>query len=221
MIDCSDYITAIPIIELPASLAHIGANKMSFTDFIKRQTIRAGQKVSGSKLASQDVLRIDQMFANLTAGDPRARPSRYWDELNKLNFAQLMNNGYENFKRTVALNYFTWTNLLPWDSQIIYLCRALPLSRVIRTGFRSLTAKSQNYFGVLDPIKSIAYNFLTLLLWEYVFRLELAPETAMLNEPEEGNPPVVTPRPGMRVSQDLANSLIEFDLIRSHCPEVR
>ena len=34
-------------------------------------------------------------------------PSKYWEELNRKNLQQLADSKYENFKRTLARNYFT------------------------------------------------------------------------------------------------------------------
>jgi len=51
--------------------------------------------------------------------------SKYWVALNKKNMEQLEKYGYDNFKRTIALNYFTWL-VSPWDEQIKYLAGNLP-----------------------------------------------------------------------------------------------
>ena len=51
---------------------------------------------------------IREMFDEFEKFRPQILPSRYWVELNNKNLQQLAESGYENFKRTVARNYFTW-----------------------------------------------------------------------------------------------------------------
>ena len=186
---------------------------------MKARLIRASQVPRRDRLSAEETARLDAMFAALDKGDERAKPSRYWVELNRMNVAQLKDNGYENFKRTLARNYFTWMMLLPWDSQICFLCAKLKLAAVARCAIRALTTKRLDYFTSLSPVLSFVSKFLGLALWEYLFTLKLPPKLLALREPMEGNPPVVEPEPGMKVSQDLANSILEYDAFRTAIPE--
>jgi SAM-dependent methyltransferase len=158
------------------------------------------------------------MFSTLAKGAPITRPSRYWEELNKMNLAQLNEYGYENFKRTIALNYFTWVRILPWDSQIVFLCKKLPAKTILRAIRGAFGISMQRYFSSLDVIQSFSYGFLSLLLWEYILQLSFPAALLALQEPEEGNPPFIYPRREMRVSQDLANSLLEYDSFQAAIP---
>jgi putative sugar O-methyltransferase len=178
---------------------------------IKERAIRSRQTSRNERLAAHELDRISQMFIALEAGHPAARPSRYWNELNKMNVAQLKENGYENFKRTIALNYFTWTRLLPWDSKILFLCRQLPVRSIMRCFFSAFRNTRQSYFGALSLVQSVSYNFLSLLQWAYLFRLRLPAGVLDLCEPQEGNPPLIEPMRGRTVSQDLANAILEYD----------
>jgi len=94
-------------------------------------------------------------------------PLKYWEVLNKENREQLEEFGYENFKRTVALNYFTWTIAGPSaypnylihifrDPQVKFLIDHLPLRTIILDIFRSF--KKHDLF---TWTQSIAYNFFT------------------------------------------------------------
>src|SRR5580704_15007709 len=94
---------------------------------ITKLIIKRHQEVDAQRLSTQDLERLESMFAAVKSADSRARPSKYWIELNRMNLAQLQQHGYENFKRTIALNYFTFVRILPWDSQVIFLLRHLPL----------------------------------------------------------------------------------------------
>jgi SAM-dependent methyltransferase len=177
--------------------------------------IRARQTSGQQRMTPEEVDRIAGMFLALAKGEPLARPSRYWEELNKMNLAQLSAHGYENFKRTIALNYFTWVRILPWDSQIIFLCKNLSLSAIFRAIWKAFGISTQRYFSTIDVVQSFSYGLLGSLLWEYVLRLSFAEALLALREPPEGNPPFLYPRPDMRVSQDLANSLLEYDSLQS------
>lgn len=183
--------------------------------------IRARQTSHQQRLTSEDLDRIANMFSTLSKGEPLARPSRYWEELNKMNLAQLNEHGYENFKRTIALNYFTWVRIVPWDSQIIFLCKKLPAKTLFRTLRKAFGLSRQQYFSSFDIIQSFSYQLLSLLLWEYIYTLELPPALMALREPEEGNPPLVYPRPDMQVSQDLANALLEYNSFHLAIPALR
>jgi putative sugar O-methyltransferase len=188
---------------------------------LKEWFIRTSQTSHQKHLAPEDLDRIADMFSALARGEPLARPSRYWEELNKMNLAQLNEHGYENFKRTIALNYFTWVRILPWNSQIIYLCKNLPAKAVLRALRGAFDISRQRYFSSFDVILFFSYRSLSLLLWEYIFKLLFSPELLALREPEEGNPQLVYPRPGMGVSQDLANALLEYDSFRVAIPASR
>jgi SAM-dependent methyltransferase len=185
---------------------------------LKEWFIRAGQSSHQRRLAPQDSARIANMFSALATEEPLAHPSLYWEELNKMNLAQLEEHGYENFKRTIALNYFTWVRILPWDSQIIFLCKNLPIKAILRALRGALDVPSQSYFSSFNIIRSFSYGLLSLLLWEYLLQLSLPEALLTLREPKEGNPPFIYPRPNMRVSQDLGNSLIEYDSFQSAIP---
>ena len=53
--------------------------------------------------------KLRLMLDCLFEGDPIFHPSKFWEALNKKNIEQLEKDGIENFKQTIALNYFTWT----------------------------------------------------------------------------------------------------------------
>lgn len=135
-------------------------------------------------------------------------PSKYWEELNRKNLQQLAGSGYENFKRTVARNYFTWI-VNPWNKQIRFLMREAGIRQSVGIFFRALAAERQEH---LKKKHTIYYNMLTNLLWSYVEKNDKDGLLARLSEPAEGNPPVVM-RNGRLISQDLANSVLEYEAI--------
>ena len=180
---------------------------------ITKLLIKRNQEVDDQRLRPKDVERLESMFTAMNSGDSRARPSKYWIELNRMNLAQLQQHGYENFKRTIALNYFTFVRILPWDSQFIFLLRHLPPRVSFDCLRRALSAPKHNYFSAFNWIQSLLYNFLTLASWEYSRNAVRHPGLLALREPAEGNPALIADRSGALISQDLANSVIEVSVM--------
>ncbi len=135
-------------------------------------------------------------------------PSKYWQELNRKNLRQLADNKYENFKRTIARNYFTWIINL-FDEQLRFLIREVGLRKSLRYLSSAIAAPLH------PPLKrkhTFYYNTLTNLLWDYVGENDPDRLLERLSEPREGNPPEVL-RDGRLISQDLANSVLEYQAI--------
>jgi putative sugar O-methyltransferase len=131
--------------------------------------------------------------------------SEFWQNLNRLHRERLAATGIANFKRTAAKDYFTWMRVLPWDSQIRFLVRNLPLVDTLRAV--ALTFQPLKH-GHIPLTEGLALNFLTRLLWRYAQR-EAGVELGSLAEPAFGNPPAIYD--GNRlISQDLANSVLEY-----------
>jgi putative sugar O-methyltransferase len=176
---------------------------------IREFLIKRSQKADTRLLASEDLERLNAMFSSVESGDVLARPSKDWVELNKMNVAQLHRHGYENFKRTIALNYFTFVRILPWDSQFRFLLSRLPIRVSLACLKKSLLTRKHDYFSVFNRIQSLLYNFLTFASWEYTRGAVSDAALLALREPEDGNPPETRDSSGALVSQDLANSILE------------
>lgn len=157
--------------------------------------------------------RIDEMFDGLRNAPQETLPSKYWEELNRKNLSQLAEEGYENFKRTIARSYFTWI-VRPGDLQIRWLRERLSIGAVMGAAFRTLFSRNH---PPLTWAQSKSYSYLTRLLWEWGSANDPDHLFGRLQEPPEGNPPRVY-RKGRLVSQDLMNSLLEFRSILA--PEV-
>ena len=132
-------------------------------------------------------------------------PSKYWEKLNRKNLRQLANSRYENFKRTLARNYFTWI-VNPFDQQLRFLIREAGIRTSIGILFDAIIAPRHDH---LKKKHTIFYNSLTNLLWAYVEKIDTEGLLDRLSEPREGNPPDVL-RNGRLISQDLANSVLEY-----------
>ncbi len=156
-----------------------------------------------------DTDRLGMMLDDMTDAPVEVAPSKYWIELNRKNLDQLQNSGYDNFKRTVATNYFTWL-LQSNDPQIRFLLLNLPFYSTIQSIFKGVTLIRHHPFSWLQ---SYIYNVLTLLLWQYVAKLDTEGVYGLLEEPREGNPPEIRIDERL-ISQDLANSILEFMSIK-------
>jgi putative sugar O-methyltransferase len=159
---------------------------------------------------SNDHEALDEMIRSMRTAPAQVLPSNFWNYLNELNLRQLSEFGFQNFKRTLARNYFTWV-VSPRDDQIAYLVGRLPAHVTARAAARSVVAGAHPPLSRKD---SLYYSFLTYLLWEYVVRNVSPDVIAPLQEPEQGNPPHIVVR-GRRISQDLANSILEYQSIVS------
>jgi putative sugar O-methyltransferase len=150
--------------------------------------------------------RLELMFDGLSTAPVQMLPSAYWEELNNNNLSQLEQFGYENFKRTLALNYFTWLTLRTALNQIGFCAGQMPITSWCMSVARALTGSKHNYFSWKQ---SIIYNLLTYVVWGYSVHQDRQGVTERLAEPTEGNPPR-THLHGKLISQDLANSVLEY-----------
>jgi len=135
-------------------------------------------------------------------------PSRYWEELNRKNLQQLADSGYENFKRTLARNYFTWI-VNPLNKQVRFLMQEAGIGQSLAIIGRALFSPRHE---LMKRRHTINYNVLTNLLWAYVEKNDQEGLLEQLSEPLDGNPPRIM-RKNRLISQDLANSLLEYEAI--------
>ena len=151
---------------------------------------------------------IKAMFDEFPKYRPEILPSKYWQELNRKNLGQLAESRYENFKRTIARNYFTWI-VSPLNPQIRFLMREAGIRRSMSIIASALFSPRHEF---LKKRHTIYYNVLTNLLWTYVENNDPDDLLQRLVEPAAGNPPVVL-NGGRLISQDLANSVLEYQAI--------
>jgi putative sugar O-methyltransferase len=133
------------------------------------------------------------------------RPSSFWRSLNQKNVEQLDRDGIENFKRTLAQNYFTW--VIGWrHDQFRHLVAKMTLRDWLEV-FRD--------FPRHDPSTGLSrWRFahlciFTRMLFRYAQRFDRLRLLDRLDEPAFGNPFPVHYR-GRIISQDLINSIFEL-----------
>lgn len=156
---------------------------------------------------------IREMFKEFPKFKEEILPSRYWEELNAKNLEQLADSGFENFKRTVARNYFTWI-VNPLNSQMRFLAKETGYLNSMKLFCQLIVRLKHEH---LTKRQSFYYDILTHLLWSYVEKYDDEHLLEQLVEPSLGNPPTLTQN-GRLISQDLANSILEYKAILQ--PEV-
>lgn len=165
--------------------------------------------------SKEEFTQLDKMRDAFMKARKEILPSKYWIALNEKNYSQLKGIGYNNFKRTIALNYFTWIPKKIWRSdQLKYLFLNLPLISTVKNflyTIRALFLKRQEIFTLQQ---SFNYSLLTYMIWDLALRDDNDRILKYLSEPIEGNPPKLY-RKKKLISQDFANSFLEYKSIMS------
>ena len=154
--------------------------------------------------------RIDPVLKNmlLAANEIHGQEgwaSNYWAALNFKQIKQLIEEGFDNFKQTTALHYFT--SVSKNNYQLDFFKKHL--SQGVRDR-AAKQAKAVPHHSKFSTEESFQYNEMTYLLWEYLLQeFSTNPYVSSLEEPEFGNPPIV-PIGAQSVTADLGNSLLDF-----------
>jgi putative sugar O-methyltransferase len=169
-------------------------------------------QMTADNLLAREYSDLDPRLREMLNEFPKFReeilPSKYWEQLNKKNLRQISDSSYENFKRTVARNYFTFI-VTPWNQQTRFLMRSLPFGQALSIFFGAFFAPRHELF---KWYQSLYYDLLTRLLWAYVENNDPDKLLDRLTEPLEGNPPRVYQGDRL-ISQDLANSFLEYQSV--------
>jgi len=161
---------------------------------------------------------VSSMFNCMSAGNPVYLPSKFWEVLNSKNLGQLETEGVENFKQTVAQNYFTWV-IGRWDTQFKYLVehtKAQAWPSILLGGPSMLyDAWRREVSPRLSRRQQVELSVFTKMLWKLAEQFDQHKLLKRLEEPREGNPFKIFLGRKL-ISQDLANSVLEFYSIREH-----
>jgi putative sugar O-methyltransferase len=137
--------------------------------------------------------------------DEFSKYSNAWTALSKKNFDQLVRDGFNNFKQTIATNYFTFL-VQQGDPQIEALESLL--SDVEIAASRNLALAEPDDPNVDIP-DQFSYRYFVHLLWAYAVNLDVSGNLQKVSEPTLGNPFQIHAGKQL-ISQDLANSVIEY-----------
>ncbi|WP_376984642.1 putative sugar O-methyltransferase [Bosea sp. R86505] len=154
-----------------------------------------------------ELLRMTRLFVEASrrgAGSPGGTSSA-WSLLNRKNLDQLLADGYRRFKRTIALNYFTFA-VQAGDPQIATLEALIGQPRAGELWALAEQLPDDPDFEIKPQTH---FRYLMLLLWEHALSIDALGVLDKVEEPEEGSPVSLSVN-GARISQDLANSAIEM-----------
>ena len=161
---------------------------------------------------------IEAMRRQVASGPEIYRPGAFWSDLLETNLEMLRTDGIENFKRTVSNNYFNWIVSSPSDPQaraalVRWLRRPtrLRVSMEPASGLRMLTRDDA---FALPPRARLIYRLFVGMAWEQARREDRLGLAGRLEEPPAGNPLEIR-YDGRRISQDLANSILECNFATS------
>ena len=173
-----------------------------------------------------DITELEAMIAEVDNDGGVLKPSKFWDALAARNSATLRNDGLDSFKRSVNYNFFQWVINSPRQPAFRSVTRAWAR----RPSLAALRArvcvddvdwdrpKSPNQLPV--RYRSLGHGIYVGMLWDVARRRVPKHIADRLEEPELGRPILVRCR-GRRVTEDLANSLVEYSGIAEHVPEDR
>ncbi len=152
---------------------------------------------------------LKSMSDCLRQGPPVYLPSKFWEEFNEKNIGQLDSEGIQNFKRTLALNYFTWV-IGKSDQQFRNLLRHTKPADwpSVVSGVWDHDASCS-----LTRRQQLSYGLFTRMLWRFAERFDSERILQRVSEPLEGHPFKIH-LDGRLISQDLANSVLEYYSMR-------
>lgn len=156
-----------------------------------------------------EILRA--MFDCFSKGDQVYLPSKFWEFYNEKNIKQLEAEGIQNIKQTVARNYFTWIIGIK-NEQFRYLLKNTRIFSWPSILFGSPAYVSDTY---LSWVKRIQLAIFTRMLWRAVEPIDVEGLLNFISEPRQGNPYKIY-LDGKLISQDLANSVLEYYSIREY-----
>ena len=151
------------------------------------------------------------MFDCFSRGDQVYPPSKFWEALNKKNIKQLEVEGIENLKQTVAQNYFTWV-VGRRDEQFRYLARN---TRILSWPSILFGLPTCDLNARLTWRRRVELALFTRMLWKIAERIDAEGLLDFISEPKKGNPFKIF-LGGKLISQDLANSVLEYYSVREH-----
>lgn len=152
--------------------------------------------------------KLREMLLSFASKNKEFSPSEYWEYLMVKNINQLIENGFENLKQKVALDYFTWA-FGKKDPRLKYFNNILSKPTINRLRKDSQKYPQQPFF---TAEQANYFNFITLLFWEYLKMQGLDKLLNKVSEPAVGNPPSIKINHKL-FSQDLANSILEYQAI--------
>lgn len=169
-------------------------------------------------MLSLDIAGLEAMVAEVEESGGILKPSRFWEGFATRNTSTLRGDGLESFKRSVNFNYFQWVINSPRQPEFASILRAWarrPSVGALRArvcgspvDWNRPRAKRQ----LPLRLRPRGHALYVGMLWDVARRNVPRTVADRLEEPELGDPIAVRYR-GRRISEDLANSLLEYGSI--------
>ncbi len=159
--------------------------------------------------------KLGKMMEDLKKSSLLYRPSNFWISLNKKHIEKISDSGLDNFKRSVNLRYFSW-GILGILAHGMYPVWYAILKSNWKPFFSGSFENSNNNLGIgvkrLNFLTAYIYKTYVCCLFDYVKTTDEFNVLDKLNEPRIGNPFVINYK-GKNISQDLCNSVHEFNSV--------
>jgi putative sugar O-methyltransferase len=156
--------------------------------------------------------RLAALFDELKSVPEVYRASPFWQDLAASQTRQLEDSGFENFKRTVNTRYFNWRFLGIMRHQLFAVaCQWLrgPHSSVFGASFPAPRAALSDRAASFNAPAAWVYKTFVAMYADVLERQDRRGLLRAIEEPDLGNPFLVSYK-GLRISQDLCNSIHEL-----------
>ena len=168
-------------------------------------------------MVDNDFHRVCDSMIQEIEKDSRFLASKFWTDIGSKNMAMLESRGLDNFKRTVSQNYFNWVvgRRAPMVRQAFRNWRKRPTLNPWRSSIEddvTLSFTTDDKPVTLTKKQKKEYRLFVTYLWDLMARIDKRNLRLHLSEPDLGNP--IRIRLGEKlISQDLANSIIEANIV--------
>ncbi len=152
------------------------------------------------------------MIESMKKGPAIYAPSVFWEQLIERHIEELEAEGFENFKRTLNMKYFNW-GVLGIVRQLMVPTLAFwtkhPSLKPFTANFSDHRSSAGRHSKSFNAAAALIYKTYVAMLADLILASDPLELLHRLSEPEVGHPFVVEHR-GLRLSQDLCNSVHEF-----------
>lgn len=155
---------------------------------------------------------LKEMMIEYGKASPAYQPSNFWKELNRKHIQQLLNEGFDNLKRSVNLRYFNWGILGILRHQLLPIFSEFKkgnFAPIVNSHFINPTSAENSYARSFNAVSAFIYKICVAALRDYVSHIDTLKILNRLEEPLIGNPFGVSYKSKF-ISQDLCNSVHEF-----------
>jgi putative sugar O-methyltransferase len=155
-------------------------------------------------------------MADEVSKSPDLMPSAFWTDINAKNMAMIRADGLAAFKKTVSQNYFNWMITSadhPFFKHLSSCFRKHPRPGLFATWPErriSVRLTTSDTPITLSTRERWEYAYFVGLVWETMLKHDRLGLSKRITEPLIGSPILI--RRGLKlISQDLANSILEFN----------